>query len=197
MNLLYDVALRPLLFDPHEGSPQRAEAKLEFVKACLDWQGRVARAFGSDSDSRGQYTPGSVLRALFEPLLSRDSVATEATASTRPSLRRRPPLSGPIMSRHCRPVAAEFARHALLAKNAGASWATVALFIRDHYLIRSAEHAEMNFQINDAQRLRLGSAEWAKGTSTGEAFRWPVALPSASRLAAFRSRTCGRGFLSW
>ena len=83
LNTLYDALLRPLPFDPQEGSPKSKEAKLKFVEACLDWQGRVARAYGSDRTSSGGFTPGSVLHMLFEPLQSKDTGVTDATNSTR------------------------------------------------------------------------------------------------------------------
>ena len=83
LNTLYDAALRPLPFDPHDGSPQSKEAKREFVEACIDWQGRVARAYGCDSITLGVFTPGSVLNELLKPFKSKDTAETEAIDSTR------------------------------------------------------------------------------------------------------------------
>lgn len=62
---LYDAALRPLPFDPLGDSPTSSEDKRKFLDGCLEWHGRLARAYGHKNSSDVTFNSGSVLQLLF------------------------------------------------------------------------------------------------------------------------------------
>jgi hypothetical protein len=76
---LYDAALRPFPFDPLGDSPVSSEDKLKFVDGCLEWQGRLARAYGHENSSDHTFNSGSVLHFLFGSICAPDNANVESS----------------------------------------------------------------------------------------------------------------------
>ncbi len=83
LNALYDAALRELPFDPLDAQPRFAADKRRLVDGCLEWQGRVAKAYGHEDSLSRKFTKGSVLERLFEPLLSKRDDALRSQEAAR------------------------------------------------------------------------------------------------------------------